>query len=158
MYRVLFVCTGNLYRSPLSAALFLKKLHADGLADSWIVESAGTWTFPGRPIPLHALKAAREFGIELKDHRTRPVHLAMLETYDLILVMETGQREALGIEYPSVQDKVHLLSELADQLKYDIPDPAKSRQDIRQVIAAMSGLIDRAYPRICQFLLFREPY
>lgn len=156
MYQSLFVCTGNLFRSPLAAAFFLKKLGVDGFADSWIVESAGTWTIPGRHIPADFIQAAREFGVELRNHRTRQVHRELLETHDLIVVMEKGHREALRIEFPALQNRIHLLSELADQLEYDVPDPATSRLEPNEVILGMSKLIDRAYPRICQLLLFRE--
>jgi protein-tyrosine phosphatase len=156
MYQILFVCTGNLFRSPLAAAFFSKKLATDGFADSWIVESAGTWTIPGRHIPADFLKAAREFGVELRNHRTRHVHRELLEMQNLIVVMEKGHREALRIEFPELQGRIHLLSELADQLEYDIPDPAQARLEPGEVIGGMSKLIDRAYPRICQLLLFRE--
>lgn len=156
MHNILFVCTGNLYRSPLAAAFFSRKLQADGFADSWIVESAGTWTTAGRHIPPNFLKAARRFGIELNDHRTRLVDEKLLAVYDLIVVMEKGHREALRFEFPSSQGRIRLLSELADQLEYDIADPAGSTLAANDIINKMSGLIDRAYPNICQLLRSRE--
>ncbi len=150
MHRVLFVCTGNLYRSPLAAAFFSKKLQTDGVAGRWTVASAGTWTMPGKAVPSNFLKAARSFGIDLKEHRTRQLNETLLAAADLILVMEKGHREALRIEFPALQPRIQLLSEAADRLEYDVPDPAGSTLAVNSIIVGMSGLIDRAYPRICQ--------
>lgn len=150
MYRILFVCTANLYRSPLAAAFFCRKLQADGLTRRWRVASAGTWTTPGRRVPSDVLMAAGRLGIDLTSHLTRQVDHDLLSKFDLILVMEKGHREALRIEFPFIQEKIHLLSELADQLEYDIGDPAKPRVDINEIVIEMSRLIERAYPNICQ--------
>jgi protein-tyrosine phosphatase len=150
MPSILFVCTANLYRSPLAAALLRRKLRAEAASPPWLVESAGTWTPPGLPAPGELLAAAEFIGIDLKSHLTRQVDLKLLEQFDLVLVMERGHREALGIEFPSQRQKLHLLSELADGLEYDIADPARSRMRVGEFIAGMSALIERAYAGICR--------
>ena len=152
MFRILFVCTANLYRSPLAAAFFSRKLQADGRADHWVVESAGTWTVPGQHVPSDLLKIANALDIDLKSHRTRQLDGSLLAQYDFVLVMEKGHREALCIEFPSNQMKVHLLSEVADHLKYDIADPVNSDLELDEIVIKISGLIDRAYPNICQLV------
>lgn len=146
-----------MYRSPLAAALFSRKLQADGTVKRWVVESAGTWTTAGRRLTPNFQKASRALGIELKDHRTRQVNGMLLGGYDLIVVMEKGHREALRIEFPSVQRRVHLLSALADQMEYDVTDPAGTTMSIQEIIANMSGLIDRAYLNICTLAQSGEP-
>jgi protein-tyrosine phosphatase len=151
MPSILFVCTANLYRSPLAAAFFSSKLQADQEADHWIVESAGTWTIPGQRVPVDLLKAAGGRGIDLKNHLTRQLDHDLLGRHHLVVVMEKGHREALQIEFPFIQEKVHLLSEMVDQLEYDIPDPVKSRLEMHVFVTAIFELIDRAYPNICQF-------
>ena len=156
MFRILFVCTANLYRSPLAAAFFSRKLQADGLTRRWRVASAGTWTVAGRRVPSEMLAAAQAAGLDLTSHLTRQVDRDLLSKFDLILVMEKGHREALRIEFPSVQERVHLLSELADQLEYDIRDPARSRQKINEIVIEISRLIDRAYPNICRLAQMPE--
>jgi protein-tyrosine phosphatase len=152
MPRILFVCTANLYRSPLGAALLSQKLGAEGGSRRWRVASAGTWTVPGQHVPARALAAARARGIDLSGHRTRQVDHDLLTKFDLILVMEKGHREALCIEFPFIQPKIHLLSELADQLTYDIADPAKPSLEIEEIVSEMSRLIERAYPAICRLV------
>jgi len=143
------VCTANLYRSPLAAALLCKKLQADGKLAQWIVESAGTWTIPGQRVPSEVFRAARSMGIDLSRHMTRQVDEALLARYDLILVMERGHKEALNFEFPSIRQKVHLLSEMADGLAYDIADPLNSGLRIDEIAGELLKLIHRAYPNIC---------
>ena len=152
MFRILFLCTANLYRSPLAAAFFSRKLRADGRSDHWVVESAGTWTVPGQHVSPDLLKIANALDIDLKSHRTRQLDEGLLAKNDFVLVMEKGQREALCIEFPSFQMRIHLLSEVADHLKYDIADPVNSDLELDEIVSKISGLIDRAYPNICQLV------
>ena len=152
MPSILFVCTANLYRSPLAAAFFSRKLQVNGESPHWSVGSAGTWATPGQSVPSDASLAAQVMGIDLKDHLTRQIDRDLLAKYDLILVMEKGHREALRIEFPFIQNKIYLVSMVADQLEYDIADPANSSLGIGEIITEMSRLIDRAYPNICQLV------
>jgi len=150
MPSVLFVCTGNLYRSPTAAAFFSKKLQAAGRAQDWVIESAGTWTAAGQGIPRKVLRVASSLGIDLSQHITRQVDRVLLEQSDLVVVMEKGHKEALGIEFPVVQNKLQLLSEMGDQLAYDIPDPLQSSQEFAVIAGQISGLIERGFDRMCQ--------
>ncbi len=150
MFRILFACTANLYRSPLAAALFSKKLRADGQSNEWIVDSAGIWTIPGQRVPARLLHTASRLDIDLHNQLTRQLNRSLLAQSDLILVMEKGQKEALCVEFPSFQRKVHLLSELADRWEYDIADPVKSGLDMIEFVVEISRLVDRAYPNICK--------
>lgn len=156
MPSILFVCTANLYRSPLAAAFFSRKLQVQEESSRWIVESAGTWTIPGRSVPSDVLLAAQMAGLDLKGHRTRQIDRDLLAKYDLILVMEKGHREALRIEFPFIQRKVYLLSMVADQLEYDIADPANSSLETGDIITEMSRLIDCAYLKICNLIQICE--
>lgn len=150
MPSILFVCTGNLYRSPLAAARFRQKLREGRRSHSWIVESAGTWTEPGLPIPPEVLLVPEVRRMDLERHITRQVNSDLLAGYDLILVMEKGHKEALRIEFPQVAGRLHLLSELVDGLAYDIQDPLRSGQALCEVAAEMFRLIDRGYQKICE--------
>ncbi len=149
MPSILFVCTGNLYRSPLAAAFFIRKLQQDGLLDEWVIDTAGTWTTPGQSVPAPILRAAAKQGVNLENHKTKLVSRELLAKFDLVLVMENGHKEALSIEFPSFSCKVHLISEVVDRMEYDIPDPAFSGQDAELVAADMSSLIERGYRTIC---------
>lgn len=134
----------------MAAGLFARKLQAEGAVDGWVVESAGTWALVDRRVPPDVRIAARMLGIDLRNHRTRPVDAPLLERFDLILVMERGHREALLIEFPAARRKVHLLSMLADRLEYDIADLGQSGLGADEVAAQLAAVIDRAYPTICR--------
>jgi protein-tyrosine phosphatase len=149
MPSLLFVCTANLYRSPLAAAFFSRKLEREGQAAGWLVESAGTWTVPGRRVHPDLLRAARAIGLELGRHLTRQADQELLAWYDLILVMERGHREALQIEFPAIGERVHLLSQVADRLEYDVPDPKSASVPVEEILEQMRSLIERGYLSIC---------
>lgn len=159
MPSVLFVCTGNQYRSPLAAAAFRKRVEQDGDAATWTVTSAGTWTPSGlSPLP-DALRVARNLGLSLADHRTSALEAASLSNADLVLVMEQGHKESILNEFPSARGKVHLLTEAVDGRAYDIPDPAAPDTDLAQVARQVIDVIERGYTAICQLAQndFRSP-
>ena len=149
MPAVLFVCTANCFRSPLAAAAFQKKLGDEGM-ENWQVGSAGTWTVPGLRPAREAVQAARQIGVSLDGHSACSVNGTLLSRYDLILVMEMGQKEALQVEFPKEREKIYLLSEVADGLLYDIPDPALSEENSPQEIAnEVCNLVWKGFQKIC---------
>jgi protein-tyrosine-phosphatase len=149
MPAVLFVCTGNRFRSPIAAAAFQKKLVDEGI-EGWQVGSAGTWTEPGLPPARGAVQAARLLGVSLGGHTSRLVNPVLLSEYDLILVMELGQKEALESEFPTAKNRVFLLSEVVDSMLYDIPDPALSEESSPQDIAnEVCNLVWKGFRSIC---------
>jgi protein-tyrosine phosphatase len=149
MPSILFVCTANQFRSPLAAALLRKLLETDKSTEEWRVESAGTWTRPGLPASPAAVKIAEHLGLPgLNTHRTRQVSSELLCQYDLILVMEQGQREALASEFPSAIGRTRLLTEAVDGLPSDIPDPVGLKNDLEDVASEMQELIENGGDKI----------
>lgn len=121
---ILFVCSANQFRSPIAAACLLKNIKQENADRKWIVESAGTWTSAGLPMPDFAIQVANQLGLDgLANHQTRQVDQKLLNEFDLIIVMEIGHKEAIRNEFPSVADRLYLLSEIVDDISYDIPDP-----------------------------------
>jgi protein-tyrosine phosphatase len=149
MPSVLFVCTANQFRSPLAAACFLDCLDQDPAPGTWRVESAGTWTISDLPAAPPAVKAAERLGLSgLDAHRTRLVDQALLEQFDLILVMEIGHLEAITIEFPSVCGRLNLLSQVVDGLTYSILDPADYRKGPQELASELQALIERGMNKI----------
>jgi protein-tyrosine phosphatase len=103
---VLFVCHGNICRSPFAAALARTLLPADVA-----VESAG-FIDPGRPAPNEALAAAADRGIDLSSHRSRLITPHSLEASDLVVVMDVEQRRRVVMARPARPGTVVLLGDL----------------------------------------------
>ena len=113
------------------------------------MESAGTWTKDGLGAPPNTLQIGRSLGLAgLERHATRQVHQALLDRFDLILVMENSQKEALRIEFPSTLGHVLLLSELVDGIDYDITDPSKSTADMENIGREIFRLVTRGSAKI----------
>lgn len=149
MPSILFVCTANRFRSPLAAAILRNALHEMGMSDTWEIGSAGTWAETGQPALSHIAEAAQRFGIDLSTHRSRRVSGALLSQYDLILVMQASQREALLSEFPPLEERIYLLSHVAERRSYDIPDVPGSAHGVLEVIRELQSLIRRGTESIC---------
>lgn len=147
---VLFVCTANRFRSPLAAAFFRGALKNSAGEDAWRVDSAGTWAAPGLPPLAEVSLIARKYGLDLTWHRSKPVTEALLSASDLILVMESGHREALQAEFPSVDGRIFLLSQAAEDRTYDIPDLTDSVDAMFEIAANLSDLIQMGSENICR--------
>ena len=147
MPSVLFICRANQFRSPLAAAFLLKQIESGG--EEWSVGSAGTWTKPGQPAASVAITIANRLNLlGLDEHRTRQVGRELLDGYDLILTMETGQLEAIASEFQAVADRSRLLSEVVDGLPYDIPDPVGLLNDPEEVASELQMLIEKGGHKI----------
>ena len=146
--RILFVCTGNICRSPMAAELFRAHAAKMGDAEKYRVESAGTWGMNGQAASANAQIVMQQRGLSLSNHVARTVDREMVEQADLILVMTRSHRDALGAEFPANRKKFHLMSELLG-VEYDISDPYGKPMDAYEICATdLSEMIDRGYARI----------
>jgi protein-tyrosine phosphatase len=148
MAHILVICTGNICRSPIAAALLRQRLEQEGLAD-WTVESAGTWPMDGARVSLPAAQVMRDRGFYLEDHRAREVTREMLEKADLVLVMTQNHSESLRQEFYSEADKVFLLSEMKDGRRRDVKDPyGRSVEMYQDCVNDIADLIESGFDRI----------
>jgi protein-tyrosine phosphatase len=123
--RVLFVCLGNICRSPLAEGVFLHLVQEAGLADRFEVESAGTgdWHVGERPDP-RATAVARRHGVELPS-RARQVTRDDLDSFDHVLAMDRENlRELERLARPDARAEIRLLR-AHDPVRDgdDVPDP-----------------------------------
>jgi protein-tyrosine-phosphatase len=148
MHSVLFVCTANICRSPMAAALLRAKVAAES-AD-WRIESAGTWAREGSPAATRTLLVMKERGLDISDHGSRSVSRELLKSFNLILTMEHGQKEAMQIEFPEVARRIYLLSEMIGQ-RFEIADPMGGfDEDFQATAKEIDDLLDRGLQRIRQ--------
>lgn len=110
---VLFVCHGNICRSPYAEELFRQALADRGLADAITVHSGG-FVGPDRPSPPEALEVAGERDIDLTHHRSKPVS-ATRPRADLAVCMEPRQKTALARYEGYDRSRVLILGDLDPQ-------------------------------------------
>jgi protein-tyrosine phosphatase len=88
---VLFVCTGNICRSPMAEGVFRSMARHAGLAAAFTVDSAGTYDgHAGEQPSLPAIKAAARRGYDIASLRARPVVAADIARFDHVLAMDRG--------------------------------------------------------------------
>lgn len=126
MVKVLFVCLGNICRSPTAEGVFRKLLQERGLTNEITVDSAGTsaWHTGEAPDP-RAQQEARARGIDLSRMRARGVQPADFKQFDYIVAMDRSNLMDLRQECPTrLQDRVYRCTSFAPQLGVeDVPDP-----------------------------------
>ncbi len=128
MASVLFVCTGNICRSPTAEAVFRRKAEAAGLAEAVSIESAGTTAFHvGEPPDARAAKAARRRGYILDGQTARRVEPRDFSRFDLLIAMDQGHHRTLLAMAPDdeARARVVMMSDFGSRpgRPRDVPDP-----------------------------------
>ena len=124
--KVLFVCMGNICRSPTAHGVFQQLVDNAGLADSIQVDSAGTIAYHvGEPPDPRAAKTALTHGVDISSQRARQVTKDDYTTQDYILAMDFENLSNLQQQCPTeMQHKLHLLlSYHTDEYLDEVPDP-----------------------------------
>ena len=138
---VLFVCKGNICRSPLAEAYFRSLVEKEGRHIT--VRSAGLETTPGRPADAKAKAVALEHRLSLEEHATTQVHRELLDQMDLIIVMEIGQKDRIQRLYPRSKGKVVLLGRFDFVGSLEVADPySGTREDFLSCFQQVSRCCD----------------
>ncbi len=126
MFRVLFVCTGNICRSPTAEAVFRRQAEQAGLSDSIGIDSAGTHSYHvGEAPDSRSVAAAKTRGFDMSALRARKVKRDDFHTFDLILAMDSGHHEHLVALRPNdAKADVKLFLDYHPEKRVkDVPDP-----------------------------------
>ena len=154
----LFVCFGNLMRSPMAAAMLRHALGERGV-DGIVVRSAGLHAIPGREAHSWALAVSRELGIPLDQHRAQLLTPELVSSSDAIFAMDFENLAELQTLYPNAKHKISLLSSYADgkQRHREIPDPYFGDiETTRQCYSVLSKCIDHLAREICFFAVSKR--
>ncbi|EAY25729.1 low molecular weight phosphotyrosine protein phosphatase [Microscilla marina ATCC 23134] len=127
MTKVLFVCLGNICRSPMAEGVFIDLLKQHDLSDQIYCESAGTAAYHTGELPDSRMRdTARKHGIELTS-RARQVEAQDLHEFDYVLAMDqSNYRNIMQLtqEPESIKAKVMLMRDFDEQEKGgEVPDP-----------------------------------
>jgi protein-tyrosine phosphatase len=145
---ILFVCTGNICRSPFAQGLFTKIAAQRGLKGVE-ADSAGLLALPNNIASHLAQMVAAEHGVNLAEHKAKSVSKDLVAWSDLILVMEKSHEEALLGAFPEGAGKVLLLRHFArhGSRRRGVPDPYGLQYDAYRfcfldIQDAVSGLAE----------------
>lgn len=146
---VLFVCMGNICRSPTAHGVFRHLVEREGLSAHIHIDSAGTHAYHvGEGPDRRAQETARRRGIDLSDLRARQAQSVDFERFDYVLAMDRDNYQMLArICPPALRDRLHLFLDFAPELSIrEVPDPyyGGSRgfeQVFDMVEAAAQGLL-----------------
>ncbi|MGN7439104.1 MAG: low molecular weight protein-tyrosine-phosphatase [Alcanivorax sp.] len=124
MVSVLFVCTGNICRSPTAEAVFRDRVNAQGLDATY--DSAGTFGYHiGSTPDIRAIEMAAEHGIEMSDLRARKITEEDFDKFDLIIALDKGhERTMRRMIDEKYHDKIKLFLDYHDGYNgVDVSDP-----------------------------------
>ena len=147
--RVLFVCLGNICRSPTAHGVFEAQVHADNLQDRVVTDSCGTGDWHvGNPPDPRAMAAAKQRGYDLSSLRARQLSASDFEQFDYILAMDKQNLADLeGMKPDSYAGHLGLFLEFsADATITEVPDPYYTGADgftdvLALVESASAGLL-----------------
>jgi protein-tyrosine-phosphatase len=134
---VLFICLGNICRSPFAAAVAFDRL--PGIA----IDSAGFLKHDGRPSPPHIVTAAKSLGVDVSSVRAQRVTAGQIVAANLIVCMDLAHLEMIEREFPEALPKATLLGLFAAEGPAEIRDPYDmSPSATRAVLVQMLRAID----------------
>ncbi len=121
---ILFVCLGNICRSPTGEGVFQALVNSKQLQDQLVVDSAGTMGYhTGHAADARMQDAAQRRGYSLLS-RARRISAADLETFDLVIAMDRENLQDIQSLHPDPIAEIKLLSDfLDDAWPTDVPDP-----------------------------------
>lgn len=132
--KVMFVCTGNICRSPMAHGLMRHAIEERGCEGVEVV-SAGTWAYRGSAATVEAVETVRKRGVDLSAHQSQPIEVDDLHAADVIVVMTSVHvRELVGLA-PEIVDRIVMMKELREI--DPLPVPSDARRD--EKLAALLG-------------------
>src|SRR5258705_4983578 len=150
MKTVLFVCTGNVCRSPMAEGIFRYAVQGRG---DYRVFSASLGAMEGQPPSHYAVQAVRELGIDISGQRSRMLTPELVQQADFIFGMTHSHIDTVMMLYPFAAEKTFMLREFDETLdlfEKDISDPIGGsydvylsfRDQIEQGIASLLRFLD----------------
>lgn len=155
MVKILFVCMGNICRSPTAHGVFRSLVESEGLAQAVSIDSAGTHAYHvGKAPDERAQETARSRGIDLSDLVARRVESEDFSRFDYVVAMDQDNYMALSEICPDQHvDKIHMFMDFAPNMRTrEVPDPyyggaAGFERVFDLVEAAAQGLLDEVRRR-----------
>ncbi len=149
MVRALFVCWGNICRSPMGEYILKDMISRRGLDEEFVVDSAATSTEEiGNPVYPPARAELAKHGIDCRGHHARQVRKSDYENYDVIIAMEDIHRRIMEERFfgGDPERKIVLCMELAGRPEEQVDDPwytGRFEEVYGQLCDACEGLLEK---------------
>tara|TARA_Y100000588_G_scaffold317692_1_gene346881 strand:- start:327 stop:803 length:477 start_codon:yes stop_codon:yes gene_type:complete len=158
MFCVLFVCTGNICRSPTAEGVLRKLANERGLTEHIKIDSAGIGTWHvGDPPDLRSTETAKQHGVDISGQRARAIELIDFEAFDLILAMDNSHFQHLKQRCPKpLLERLGMFMSYATGTKItEVPDPYYGQQDgfervFNMIEDAGKGLLTKLQDKLAQ--------
>ena len=155
MYRLLFVCLGNICRSPAAEGIMRHLVRERGLSARVEIDSAGTYGGHAGELPDPRMRAHAARRGYLLEHRSRPVTADDFERFDLIVGMDDMNVDRLRCLAPDAasSDKIRRMASYCRHYPYDhVPDPYYSGADGFELVLnlledACENLLEQLFPQ-----------
>lgn len=145
--QLIFVCTGNICRSPMAEYLLRARLPAK---TGWRITSAGTFAAIGSPASINGVRVMGELGIDISAHRSRPLTAGMVDEADMVVVMTESHREEVLRMAPGAAGKVHVLKSLSTRPRgMNVADPVGMAEETYREVR---DDIDSALPDLILYM------
>lgn len=154
MKTVLFICTGNVCRSPMAEGLFRQAVVGRG---EYRVLSAGLGALEGQPPSPYAVQVVKELGIDIASQRSRMLTPDLVRQADYIFGMTHSHIDTVMMLYPFAAEKTFLLREFdetLDQFEKDISDPIGGSYE---VYLTCRDQIEQGIPSLLRFIEQGQP-
>jgi len=163
-FTIRFICTGNICRSPLAAAMLMAILQKTRYRSIIKVDSAGTMDLSSSPAHELTRQVAREQGLDVKEHRSRQVNSDLVDEAELIIALARNHYDYLRRHFPDQREKIVLLRQWqVDQplSNPSIPDPVGHnieyyRQNSQEIREEIQRILPFLLDRIRQFAEYNE--
>lgn len=149
--KILFVCMGNICRSPMAEGLFRHIVSQENLQNQFTVDSAGTGAWhEGDPPDDRAIAKMAQKGIDISTQISRPLKESDFEYFDLLFVMDHENLKNTKARAPEhCQHKIHLFTEYSLGANIAVPDPYYGSGDGFEVVYNM--LLDACVSSLGKF-------
>jgi protein-tyrosine phosphatase len=153
---ILFVCTGNMCRSPFAEYCLKDRLGREPLPGGpAVVGSAGTMAMDGHRAAEDAVTFAAEFGLSLEPHRARQLSEELLDAAELVLVMDRSHEQTIVTFWPYHREKIRYLTEFDPEgggKRKDVADPYGGsargyRKSFQLISRCVDGLVENLRSR-----------
>ena len=150
----LFVCKGNICRSPFAEYRARKYLH-DYSISNVLCNSCGMEVTELQSPPKEAIEAARYYGVNIENHKSKQIDRRNIELHEMIIVMDVSQYDQLKHQYPIFREKIFLMSlfeknaysKYSPYILYNIEDPYSKTVEIfnacyQRIERCMQGMFE----------------